>query len=357
MKLKIKRNNNEVVDLSVLVGKDELSNNVSINIPKLSHLLIGGLAGSGKSNLLHRIITTLSSRLSPEDLKFILIDSKKIELNVYNHLPHLLTPVITDPKKTVLALKWVGKEMDRRLGILQLENLRDIREYRNKDVEEDTMPYILIVLDGLSDIMATYPTEVESAIIRLTQMSHVVGIHLILSTSRVGNKIITEPIKSGIQSCVSFKVFSRSDSMSILGTEGAERLNTNGEILFRAGNMKYPICAQLSHISDKEIKENVKIIKDEYKAEVLNEISSEGKQDYVFEANFDDTYSEADELYEQAKEIVIESGKASTSWLQRKLGIGYSRSAHLIDLLEDKGVVGPANGDRVREVYISNKKS
>lgn len=155
-----------IPDFGVSVGKDELNNDLVINIPKLSHLLIGGVDGSGKSNLLHRIIATLSSRISPQELKLILIDPKKIELNMYNHLPHLLTPIITDPKETILALKWAGKEMDRRLSILQSENVRDIKVYHEKGYKDDIMPYILIVIDGLSEIMAIYPDEVESVIAR-----------------------------------------------------------------------------------------------------------------------------------------------------------------------------------------------
>ena len=330
------------VDFGVSVGKDELDNDLVINIPKLSHLLIGGVDGSGKSNLLHRIIATLSSCISPQELKLILIDPKKIELNMYNHLPHLLTPVITDPKKTILALKWAGKEMDRRLGILQSENVRDIEAYREKGLKEDTMPNILIVIDGLSEMIAVYPDEVEAVIARLSQTSHLVGIHLVLSTSRVANKVITEPIKSGMPSRIAFKVQSASDSISILGTDGAERLDTTGEILFQSGNMKYPICARLSPISDAEIAEKLKTIKETFKEEA---------QSVIHPQSADDAF-DIDDMYEEAREATVASGKVSTSYLQRKLGVGYSRAAHLIDMLEQKGVIGPANGSKPREVII-----
>lgn len=330
------------INFDVIVGKDELNNDLIVNPPRLSHLLIAGIPSSGKSNLLHHIIATLSSRISPTDLKFILIDSKKVELNVYNRLPHLLTPVITDAKKTVLALKWAGKEMDRRLDMLQLDGIRDIGAYRTKGHKENTMPYIFIVMDGLSDMIATYPVEVEAVITRLTQMSHKVGIHLILSTSRVVNKIITEPIKSGMPSRISFKVPSTGDSVIIMGTEGAEKLQVPAEILFQSGSMKYPICAKLSQISDSDIKTKLKTIKDTYKEEVLS----------GFSTNSDD-YENKDELFDEAREAVIAAGKASTSYIQRKLGVGYSRAAQLMDMLEDRGVIGPANGASPREVLAT----
>lgn len=332
------------LDFSVSVGKDELNNDFVINIPKLSHLLIAGIVGSGKSNLLHRIIATLSYSISPNNLKFILIDSKKIELNVYSHLPHLLTPVITDAKKTVLALKWAGKEMDRRLDILQSENVRDIEAYRKKGHKEETMPYIMIVMDGLSDMMEIYPMEFEAIITRLTQMSHLVGIHLILSTSRVGNKLITEPIKSSMQSYVAFKLPSANDSIFILNTGGAEKLQVPAEILFQSRSMKYPICARLLFISEGEMQEKLKAIKETYKEEAQSVIVPQSAND-VFDTDDDD-------MYEEAREATISSGKVSTSYLQRKLGIGYSRASHLIDMLEERGVIGAINGSKPRKVLV-----
>lgn len=327
------------IDFDVVVGKDELYNDLIISVPKLSHLLIAGIPSSGKSNLLHRLISMLSSNVSPSDLKFILIDSKKVELNVYNRLPHLLTPVITDAKRAVLAMKWAGKEMDRRLDMLQSDGIRDIEAYRSKDHKEDTMPYIFIVMDGLSDMLTTYPVEVEAAINRLTQMSHKVGIHLVLSTSRVGNKVITEPIKSGMPSRISFKVPTTNDSESIIGIEGAEKLEVPAEILFQSAGMKYPICARLLEISDKEVKEKLKTIKDTYKEEVSSGFSTDV-----------DDYDGSDELFDDAREAVVAAGKASTSYLQRKLGIGYSRAAQLMDMLEAKGIIGPAEGATPRSV-------
>jgi len=335
---------NNKMDFEVIIGKDEVGRDFAIHVPTLPHLLVGGVAGSGKSNLLHRIVVTLSSRISPQDLKLILIDPKQVELNVYNHLPHLLTPVIGDPKKMVLALKWAGKEMDRRLGIFQSAHVRTIEAYRKKGLKEETMPYILIVVDSLSEMMAAYPDEVETIIARLSEASHLTGIHLVLSTSRVAGKFITEPIKSGMQSRIAFKVPSASDSMSLLGIGGAEKLNATGEILFQSGSMKYPMCVRLAQISEAEIAEKLKTIKGEYKEEAQSVIHPHSAED-AFDTDHDN-------MYEEARQVTVSAGKVSTAFLQRKLRIGYARAAYLIDILEEKGVIGPADGAKPREVRV-----
>ncbi len=333
-------NKNTQINFKVLVGQDELNNDLILDISKLPHLLIGGTSGSGKSNLLHRIVTTLSSQVSPNDLKFILIDSKQIELSIYNNIPHLLTQVINDSKKALMSLKWVIKEMERRFDLFQSENVRNIESYNQKgpkkDSLNDTLPYIMIFIDGLSDLMSEYPKEYGPIMNKLVQKSHLVGIHLVLSTSRAIKKIITEPIISR----VGFKVATAIDSKNILGLAGAEKLEPVGEILFQSGNMKYPVCAKLSEISESEIKENVEIIKDRYKEEIITLESLREK----------DNEEEEDDLYPEARKIVIESGKASTSFIQRKLRIGYARSARLIDMLEDAGVIGKGDGAEPRKV-------
>ncbi len=339
------------IDFNVSVGKDELNNDLIINIPELSHLLIGGISGSGKSNLLHHLIATLSHGISPNNVKLVLIDPKKIELNIYNHLPHLLTPVITDPKKAIIALKWSGKEADRRLGVLQSENVRDIQSYHEKlGGKGESLPTVLIFIDDLPCLLEAYPDEIEAAITRLSQMSHKVGIHLILSTSRVASKVITEPIKSNIPARIAFKLSSANDSMGIVGIEGAEKLETQSEILFQSGRMKYPVCARTSFISEDEIKEKVEYIVGEYKEETISEINLDTRSasSQAFDALLDD--GEEDDLYDLAREEAIASGKVSTSYLQRKLGVGYSHAAKLMDILEARGVIGPAKGSAPREV-------
>jgi S-DNA-T family DNA segregation ATPase FtsK/SpoIIIE len=338
---------NEGVNLLVSIGKDELDNDLIIDISKLSHLLIGGISGSGKSNLLHRIITTLSSSISPNDLKFILVDPKKVELNLYNGISHLLTPVITDYRKSILALKWACKEMDRRLETFQFNKVRNIESYRNEYPQEDSMPYIVIVIDDISFIAGTYPKEIESIINSLTQTGHLVGIHLVISTSRFTNKVITESIRVGIKSRIAFKVPTISDSKKVLGTSGAERLQPEGEILFQSVNMRYPVCVKLSEISEKEIKDSVKVAKSKYAKKDSEELPMGDKVESILYVNADDS---EDELYEQAKQVVTEFGKASTSYLQRKMGIGYAHAACLIDLLEDRGVIDSGKGSAPRNV-------
>jgi S-DNA-T family DNA segregation ATPase FtsK/SpoIIIE len=306
-----------------------------------------------------------------------MIDPKRVELTLYNKIPHLLTPVITDAKKAILALKWAAKEMSRRYDTLEKNTVRDIDSYhktvlspaiekskKNKEqVLPESMPYIVIVVDELADIMQTYPRELESAIVRLAQMSRAVGIHLILSTQRPSVNVITGLIKANVPTRVALQVSAQIDSRTILDTGGAEKLLGAGDMLYLGGEMSKPYRLQSAYISEAEVKKVVGYLADTYKDEIMGEINlavPEAGKDSIFEANFDSENSDLgdeDELLGQARDIVIESGKASTSWLQRKLGIGYSRAAKLIDLLEAKGVVGPANGSKAREVYGTSSGS
>lgn len=357
--------------LLISLGKGISGKSYFSNLAKAPHMLIAGATGSGKSVTIHAIITSLLFRNSPENLKFIMIDPKRVELTLYNKIPHLLTPVITDAKKAILALKWAAKEMSRRYDTLEKNTVRDIDSYhktilspaiekhkKNKDeVLPESMPYIVIVLDELADIMQTYPRELESAIVRLAQMSRAVGIHLILSTQRPSVNVITGLIKANVPTRVALQVSAQIDSRTILDTGGAEKLLGAGDMLYLGGEMSKPQRLQSAYITETEVKRVVKYLADEYKDEIMSEISlavPEAGKDSIFEAGFDaenEDLGDEDELLGQARDIVIESGKASTSWLQRKLGIGYSRAAKLIDLLESKGVVGPANGSKAREVY------
>lgn len=329
------------------------------NLAKMPHLLIAGATGSGKSVTIHTVITSLLYRNSPENLKFIMIDPKRVELTLYNKIPHLLTPVITEAKKTILALKWAAKEMDRRYDILEANSVRDIESYHknilgDKDSEHETMPYIVIVIDELADIMQTYPRELESAIVRLAQMSRAVGIHLMLSTQRPSVNVITGLIKANVPGRIALQVSSQIDSRTILDTGGAEKLLGAGDMLYLSGEMSKPQRIQSAFISETELKKVVKYLADAYKDEIPQEInitSPGNDKDAIFSSEFDEEGLEDDDgLYEQAREIVLEAGKASTSYIQRKLRVGYSRAARLIDLLEKRGVVGPADGSKPREV-------
>lgn len=348
------------------------------NLAKMPHILVAGTTGSGKSVTIHSMITSLLYRNGPDDLKFIMVDPKRVELTLYNNIPHLLTPVITDAKKTILALKWAAKEMDRRYDILEAESVRDVESYhdnvfgknkkKNKEtrepdlnkegveieIAEERMPYIVIIIDELADIMSAYPRELESAIVRLAQMSRAVGIHLILSTQRPEVNIITGLIKANIPARVALKVSSQVDSRTILDAGGAEKLLGAGDMLYSSGDAQ-PERLQSAFISETEVKKVVKYLANAYRDEITEEISlstgSIGADKSIFESTLDeDASGDDDEMYEEARAIVIEAGKASTSYLQRKLKLGYARAARLMDVLEERGVIGPGDGAKPREV-------
>jgi S-DNA-T family DNA segregation ATPase FtsK/SpoIIIE len=363
--------------LLVSLGKSISGEAHFSNLGKMPHVLIAGATGSGKSVTIHTIITSLLYRNSPELLKFIMIDPKRVELTLYNKIPHLLTPVITDAKKTILSLKWAGKEMDRRYDILESRACKDIDSYHKnvlapalqkikeaKDKDRDTsklelpetMPFIVIVIDELADIMMTYPRELESGIVRLAQMSRAVGIHLILSTQRPSVNVITGLIKANIPARIALQVVSQIDSRTIIDSPGAEKLLGSGDMLYLGGEMSKPVRLQSAYISEGEVKKVVKYLSDAY----LDEIPGEGinftetatDRNVLFEGNLNDDMGDDDELYEAAKEEVIKAGKASTSYIQRKLSVGYARAARLVDMLEERGVIGPGSGAKAREILI-----
>ena len=389
-----------VVGLKTLFGSDEfqgspkhlllgLGRGVSgklyfADLGKMPHVLIAGATGSGKSVTIHSIITSLLYRNAPENLRLIMIDPKRVELTLYNKIPHLLTPVITDAKKAILSLKWAAKEMDRRYNILESESVRDISSYHknvlepalkktnnrrqttnNKtnagaDTEEilpERMPYIVIVIDELADIMQAYPRELESAIVRLAQMSRAVGIHLILSTQRPSVNVITGLIKANIPARIALQVASQVDSRTILDASGAEKLLGAGDMLYISGEMSKPTRIQSAYMSETEVKAVVKYLAnlptdglpdtDEIN---LSSGSISNERDSIFSSSFDEDKSDDDDLYEDARAIVMEAGKASTSYLQRRLKVGYARAARLMDMLEDRSVIGPGDGAKPREV-------
>lgn len=334
------------------------------NIAKMPHGLIAGATGSGKSVANHAIITSLLYRNGPDTLRFIMVDPKRVELTLYNGIPHLLTPVITESKKAILALKWAAKEMDRRYNILEGEKVRDISSYHQKRAGNDAlepMPYIIIVVDELADIMQAYPRELEAGIVRLAQMSRAVGIHLLLSTQRPSVNVITGLIKANVPTRMALQVSSQIDSRTILDGAGAEKLLGAGDMLYLSGDRGKPVRLQTAFIHEEEVKKVVSYIK-EHNIGDLSSIDFAGgsntegtAHDAIISSDLDEDVD--DDLYNDAKQAVEEAGKASTSYLQRKFRIGYSRAARLMDILESKGVIGAQDGSKPREVLGSTPDS
>lgn len=347
--------------LTVALGRGLSGKAIFGNLAKMPHVLVAGTTGSGKSVTIHSIITSLLYKNGPEDLRLIMVDPKRVELTLYNKIPHLLTNVITDPKKTILALKWAAREMDRRYDILQAESVQNIESYHSnvygkakKGVEMERLPYIVIVIDELADIMQAYPRELESAIVRLAQMSRAVGIHLVLSTQRPSVNVITGLIKANIPTRVALQVSSQVDSRTILDQSGAEKLLGAGDMLYACAETPQPERLQSAFISEDEVKKVAEYLRKSYIDEIMDTIELSGNIDKssgtLFSDNMDSDDDNGDDLYEDARMTVIEAGKASTSYLQRKLGVGYARAAKLIDMLEERGIIGPGNGAKPREV-------
>jgi len=382
---------NRKSNLLLALGKDVSGNYIFGDLKKMPHLLIAGSTGSGKSVCVNTLILSMLFQNSPQDLKLILVDPKRVELTPYNGIPHLLTEVIVENGKVLSALKWAIGEMTRRYKLLEKVGSKDISSFNKKaengemfkNIDQETgeiteepvvkIPYIVIIIDELADLMASHGKEVEGAIIRLAQMARAVGIHLILSTQKPMVTVITSLIKSNIPTRIAFRVPSLMDSRTILDASGAEKLLGNGDMLFSAAEAVDLRRVQGVFVSEEEIKRVVDFIKnqkfekieDSLEDEIIvNEEKPAGNQNGQVQTvqhpdriDFESIESESgqeDALYEEAKKIVIQAGKASSSLLQRRLRIGYSRAARLVDMLEENGVVGAADGARPREVLTGN---
>jgi len=344
---KIRKNN-----LMIALGKDVAGTSWLYDISRMPHLLVAGATNSGKSVCLNAIIISLLYQNNPEDLRFIMVDPKRVELPTYNGIPHLLTPVITEVAKTINALKWCLNEMDRRYDVLNKAGKKNIQSYNNATKER--LPYIVFIIDELADFMMTSGKEMEAAIVRLAQMSRAVGIHLILATQRPSVDVITGLIKANIPARIAFSVASLVDSKTILDMSGAEKLLGQGDMLFVTAELSKPKRIQGAYLSDNEINDVVNYIKEKSgPAEYLEGITDRQKVSGNAGVGLDGTHGDEDELFDEAKEIIVKAGKASTSMLQRRLSIGYGRAAKILDMLEDSGIIGPPNGSKPREVMIS----
>ena len=335
-------------NLTVAIGKDVAGQSWAMPLDKMPHMLVAGATGSGKSVCLNSIIVSLLYSNGPDDLKFIMVDPKRVELSVYEGIPHLLVPPIMKVDETINALKWTVREMERRLDVLSKYGARDINAYNAR--AKARMPKIVIVIDELADLMTSSAHEVEACIIRIAQMARAVGIHLCLATQRPSVDVITGLIKANIPCRVAFAVASQTDSRTILDCSGAEKLLGRGDMLFTSAEISKPKRIQGAFLSDKEIKRVVDFLKGEEAPDYDYGVTEKQKGSTVFGGGPSD---DDDPLLQDAIEIILQAGKASTSLLQRRLKIGYSRAARIIDLLEEQGIVGPAEGSKPREILVN----
>jgi S-DNA-T family DNA segregation ATPase FtsK/SpoIIIE len=352
--------------LTLCFGSDVSGQPVYNNLARMPHLLVAGSTGTGKTIFLNNLIVSLLYKNSPENLKFVLIDPKRVEFIVYNHLPHLLCPVIVDSQRATNALKWLTEEMDRRFKRLARGKSKNIIEYNKKVFKnkDEPLPYIVVVIDELADLMSAKGRDVESAIVRLAQMARAVGIHLVIATQRPSVEVITGLIKANITSRVTFQVASQVDSRTVLDVAGAEKLLGLGDMLFISAKNIKPKRVQGAYVSEKEVSKITKWIITKAE-ECLNQeagLEIEEVKDSLIKAldqtdagQIEDSSSTSlkDSLYEEAKRVVIESQKASSSLLQRRLRVGYARAARLIDMLEENKIIGPSRGSKAREVYLT----
>jgi S-DNA-T family DNA segregation ATPase FtsK/SpoIIIE len=335
--------------LAVALGRDVAGHAMVIDLAKMPHLLIAGATGTGKSVSINSLFISLLYRNTPQDVKFIVVDPKKVEMTPYNGIPHLLTPVVTEHEKAVNALKWAVAEMDRRYHLLSEAGKRNIVEYNEQT--SLTLPYIVILVDELADLMAVARQDVEASIVRLAQMARAVGIHLVLATQRPSVEVITGLIKANITSRIAFAVASQIDSRTILDASGAEKLLGNGDMLYISAEFNKPKRVQGAFIGEKEVRKVVDFFKQQVGAVVYNEEILEKPKRSLGLPGMDSSGDDEDALFEQAKEEVMRAGKASASLLQRRLRVGYARAARLLDILEERGIIGPGEGAKPREVY------
>lgn len=334
--------------LGFVLGRDVSGEPIFVDIEKMPHLLIAGSTGSGKSILIHTLLLSLLYKNSPATLKLVLIDPKRVELSIYARIPHLVSPVVTESKKAVSVFRWAIGEMDRRYELLLQAGSRDVKSY-NGNKNNEPLPYILIVIDELADLMSTFGREVEGSVVRLAQMARATGIHLVLSTQRPSVEVITGLIKANITSRIALQVASQIDSRTILDTAGAEKLLGRGDMLYISSDISKPKRIQSAYVTEEEINKVADYIRENNESAREAELNFENqqKEEDVFD-EYADT-GDDDELYDEAVRIVAEAKKASASLLQRRLKVGYARAARLLDIMEAKGLIGPGEGAKPRE--------
>ena len=350
---------NEKSILAVGLGKDIMGSVKWAEINATPHLLIAGATGSGKSVCINCIIASILMRTRPDEVKLVMVDPKKVELSMYNGVPHLLTPVVTDPKKASIALKNIVREMENRYQIFEDTKCKNIGAY-NKMCETNTdyvkMPYIVFIIDELADLMLVAAKDVEDSIMRITQMARAAGIHLIVATQRPSTDVITGVVKANIPSRISFAVSSSIDSRTILDQTGAEKLLGKGDMLFKPMGENVPIRIQGAYVSDEELQKIVDFTISQQKANYDHSITEDMSEVSSDSGKYDDGYESKEEyddpLYNDIVDFAMEFGKISSSLIQRKYRIGYNRAARIVDLLEERGIIGPQNGSKPREVLI-----
>ena len=341
--------------ITFAVGKDISGNAIVADLKSMPHLLIAGSTGSGKSVCINSIITSLIYKASPEEVKLILIDPKVVELGNYNGIPHLLIPVVTDPSKAAAALNWAVAEMTDRYKKFAEEGVRDLESYneyvRANEEHEKVMPQVVIIIDELADLMMAAPSQIEESICRLAQMARAAGMHLIVATQRPSVDVITGVIKANIPSRIAFAVSSQVDSRTILDMQGAEKLVGKGDMLFNPMGMGKPIRVQGTFVSDAEVNKVIDFVKEQveeggnnYNADILTKIER---------TNVQESMDDSDELLPEAIDLVVRSGQASVSMLQRRFRIGYNRAARIVDMMEARGIIGPQDGSRPRQVLMT----
>ena len=347
--------------LAFALGKDVAGNEVVTDIAKMPHVLIAGATGSGKSVCINTLIASIIYKAKPSEAKLVMVDPKVVELSVYNGIPHLLIPVVTDPKKAAGALAWAVQEMVNRYSLFASKNVRDIKGYNaalESEGEGQKLPQIVIIIDELSDLMMVSPKEVEDSICRLAQMARAAGMHLVIATQRPSVDVITGIIKANIPSRIAFSVSSQVDSRTILDMSGAEKLLGKGDMLFYPAGAPKPTRVQGAFVSDKEVEKIVDFVKNNgeatYNDDIIKQIENANSTDKEMDSNDED--DDTDELLMDAIDVVVETGQASTSFIQRRFKVGYARAGRIIDQMEERGIISGFQGSKPREVLMSKER-